>query len=198
MAAPHDADGRQDVSAAVCTRPPHWRRRVIQGGMSERAAVHAFGLPRFHRLLAVIDGSNHSVVIAAAATMALREKARLTLISVAPRLPATAGWGATAISTNRFQDAADGATHQLLREAAERLPDDVSATTLFRRGKASAEILAEIRRGDYDALLISTRGRGRRQVLNGPLSRHAMRRLNIAVILVHGSTQVRGLRGLCM
>lgn len=153
--------------------------------MPGRATPQPLEQLRFNRILAAIDDSDHSdLVLAAAATAARHNNSRLTLISVAPKVPTAAMWRA-AINPEQLQSEADAATEGLLREAAARLPDDVPVTTLFRRGKAGPEIIAEIRRGDYDAVLMGARGSNRVQALIGSVSQYVLRNANIAVVVVH-------------
>jgi nucleotide-binding universal stress UspA family protein len=147
----------------------------------------------FHRLLVAIDGSdNADLALAAALTASRRSNGRLTLISVAPRVMRTA-FGSAAISPEQLQREADVETERVLREAVRRLPDDVPATTIFRRGKPGPEIVAQTRNGDYDAILLGARGVGRVGALIGSVSQHVLHNADIPVIVVHAPSGRRPL-----
>jgi nucleotide-binding universal stress UspA family protein len=140
----------------------------------------------FRRLLVAIDGSgNAELALAAALTATRREHGQLTLIGVAPNVMQTAALARTGISPEQLQDEANSEAKQALRDAVHRLPDDVSATTLFRQGKPGAEIVAEAASGRYDGILLGARGVGRVGSLIGSVSQYVLHRAEIPVIIIH-------------
>jgi nucleotide-binding universal stress UspA family protein len=140
----------------------------------------------FRRLLVAIDGSgNAELALAAALTATRREHGQLTLIGVAPKVMQTAALARTGISAEQLQDEANTEAEQALRDAVRRLPDDVSATTLFRQGKPGPEIVAEAASGRYDAILLGARGVGRVGALIGSVSQYVLHRAAIPVIIIH-------------
>ena len=140
----------------------------------------------FRRLLVAIDGSgNAELALAAAVTASRRDNGRLTLIGVSPRVRQTTTLGATGVSPERLQEQADNEAERTLRDAVHRLPDDVSATTLFRRGRPGPEIVAEAGTGDYDAVIVGARGVGRVGALIGSVSQYVLRHADVPVIVIH-------------
>jgi nucleotide-binding universal stress UspA family protein len=154
----------------------------------------------FRRLLVAIDGSGSAeLALAAALTTTRRDNGRLTLIGVAPRVMQTTSLGATGLSRERLQQQADDEAHRALRDAVRRLPDDISATTLFRQGKPGPEIVAETRTGRYDAVVLGARGVGRIGALLGSVSQYVLHHAAIPVIVIHApppvlTTSVQGFR----
>lgn len=140
----------------------------------------------FRRLLVAIDGSgNAELALAAALTATRREHGQLTLIGVAPKVMQTAALARTGISSEQLQAEADTEAERALRNAVHRLPEDVSATTLFRQGKPGPEIVAEAASGRYDAILLGARGVGRVGSLIGSVSQYVLHRAEIPVIIIH-------------
>jgi nucleotide-binding universal stress UspA family protein len=140
---------------------------------------------RFRRLLVAIDSSEEELILAAAVTAARHGNSRLTFISVAPRVSATVGYGPMTAAPKELQHQADAETERVLGRAAGRIPDDIPVTTIFRRGRPGPEIVAEAGRGDYDVILIGSRGRGRVGALIGSVSQYVLHHAGIPVLVVH-------------
>lgn len=151
------------------------------------APAEQLGELHFHRLLVAIDGSEHAdLALAAALTAARRDNAAVTLIAVSPDVMADVGrWPVAGTAPAQVQEDADDAIHAVLREAVERIPEDVPVTTIFRRGRAGHEIVAESKRGDYDAILLGARGVGKVGSLIGSVSQHVMHHANTTVLVAH-------------
>jgi nucleotide-binding universal stress UspA family protein len=142
---------------------------------------------RFRHLLVAIDGSEHSALaLSEAIALAQRDHATLTVLGVAPtvRPPAPASYVA-AINPSTMQAEVDNEVQTNLRAAIAEVPPDVSVTELFRRGHAADAILAEIRDGDYDAVLLGARGLGRMAGMVGSVSQQVMHHARIAVLVAH-------------
>jgi nucleotide-binding universal stress UspA family protein len=149
--------------------------------------MEPIGELRFHRLLVAIDGSKSSeLALAAAVTIARRDNSALTLITVAPDVVAEAtrwpAWGAT---YNCDQDGADAAAERALREAADRVPEDIPVTRVVRRGKAGPAIVAAAAEEPYDAILMGARGVGRIEALMGSVSSYVLHHADTAVFVAH-------------
>jgi nucleotide-binding universal stress UspA family protein len=147
----------------------------------------------FHRLLVAIDGSvNADMALAAAVTAARRDHASLTLITVVADVAAEAArWAGAAGPPPQIQDEADAEAERTLREAVERLPDDLPVTTVVRRGKAGPEIVGQARAGDYDAILLGARGVGRVGALLGSVSHYVLHHADTAVLVAHAPREPR-------
>jgi nucleotide-binding universal stress UspA family protein len=141
----------------------------------------------YHRLLVAIDGSESSTLaLGAAVTVARRDHASLTLLCVVPDVAAdVARWPWPATSPVLLQEDADAAADRSLREAIERIPDDIPVTTVIRHGKAGPEIVAQAGEADYDALMVGARGVGRVGALIGSVSQHVLHNAPVPVFVAH-------------
>jgi nucleotide-binding universal stress UspA family protein len=140
----------------------------------------------FRRLLVAVDGSeNADLALSAAVTAARRDHAAITVLAVAPDVLATAGWPGTAASPAQLQDDADAYAQRVLREAVERIPEDIGVRSLFKRGRAGAVVVAEAAAGDYDAVILGARGLGRVGALLGSVSNHVLHHATVAVFVAH-------------
>jgi nucleotide-binding universal stress UspA family protein len=149
--------------------------------------MQPIGELHLHRLLVAIDGSASSeLALSAAVTAARRDHAALTLVSVAPDIMAEASrwpsWGG-AYPCDQVQ--VDAGAERALREAAERVPDDIPVTRVVRRGRAGPEIVAHAAEQPYDAILMGARGVGRVGALMGSVSSYVLHHANTAVFVAH-------------
>jgi nucleotide-binding universal stress UspA family protein len=113
----------------------------------------------FLNILAAVDGSPASQqALEQALDIARAHNALLTLLTVAPPVSAyTARAGVNPESARaELDDWADG----VLAKAAATVPDGVIAHTVRRSGHAGREIIAELKRGHYDLLVLGSRRRG--------------------------------------
>ena len=85
----------------------------------------------------------------------------------------------------KLQEELDERAQQTLRDAAARVPHHIPVTTLFRRGRAGAEIVAEANTGNHDAVFVGARGVGRVAALIGSVSQYVVRHAEVFVIVVH-------------
>ncbi|MBN8866448.1 MAG: universal stress protein [Solirubrobacterales bacterium] len=148
------------------------------------SALKELGL---RRMLVAVDGSpNSDLALAAAITVAQRDNASLTLITVEPDLATTpAHWAIMSAPPPEMQADAHRAAERMLEEALDRLPEDVPATTILRFGKAGPEIVSEAATGKYDAILVGARGVGMVGSLLGSVSQYVLHHADIAVFVTH-------------
>jgi nucleotide-binding universal stress UspA family protein len=139
------------------------------------------------RLLVAVDGSpSGDLALRAALTVARRDRATITLLTVAPDLAADLSrWALAAGVAPTSQDEVDREGERMLREAAALVPDDISVCTLLRRGKAGPEIVAQATEGDYDAIVLGARGVSRVGALIGSVSQYVLHHAPIAVFVAH-------------
>jgi nucleotide-binding universal stress UspA family protein len=114
----------------------------------------------FHDILVAIDGSStaqraleHAIDLSAAL------HAKLTILTVAPEVPAYAR--SAPVDIVALEQAAEDEAARRLREAVEQVPESVSVTTILRHGHAAKEILAVAKGATYDLLVMGSRGRSR-------------------------------------
>jgi nucleotide-binding universal stress UspA family protein len=131
----------------------------------------------FLNILAAVDGSSSSHrALGQAVDVARAMNSKLTLITVAPPLSHYVTLAGVTSETMRGE--LDKWAHRILTEAAAGVPEDVIAHMVQRRGHAGPEIATELERGNYDLVVLGTRGRGRAQEgllgsVNGYLHFHA-------------------------
>jgi nucleotide-binding universal stress UspA family protein len=140
-----------------------------------------------HRLLVPIDGSASSeLALAGAVTVARRDHASLTLISVVPDMAAQAArWPSLGGAVACDQASVDASAERALNEAAERVPDDIPVTRVLRRGRAGPAIVAHAAEQPYDAILMGARGVGRVGAMMGSVSSYVLHHANTAVFVAH-------------
>jgi nucleotide-binding universal stress UspA family protein len=85
-----------------------------------------------------------------------------------------------------IHDAEQHELGELLRKAADGVPDDLSVTTQLLDGDPARELLKAARDGDYDLIVMGSRGRGRvSAALLGSVSNHVMHDTEVPVIVIH-------------
>jgi nucleotide-binding universal stress UspA family protein len=145
----------------------------------------------FRRVLVAIDGSPSSeLALAAAVTVARRDNAMLSLICVAPDVVAeTSRWPFTTLPP-ADQTSADRFADELLREAIDRIPEDILVRRVVKRGRPGPAIVMEARTSNTDAILMGARGVGRIGALLGSVSQHVMHHAEVPVFVAHAPREV--------
>jgi nucleotide-binding universal stress UspA family protein len=156
----------------------------------EPAAV--LGELTLHRLLVAIDGSpNAELALTAAVTVARRDNATLTLITVGPDLATGAAAWSVPVAGTIDQSAVDDDCGNRMRSVLARIPSDIAVHTLYRRGKPGPEIVKAAKEGDYDAIIVGARGVGRVGALMGSVSSYVLHHADIAVFVAHAPKEQR-------
>jgi nucleotide-binding universal stress UspA family protein len=141
----------------------------------------------FRNILVSVDGSDHAQrALDEAIDIAHAGRGRLTILTAVNQPPA---WAATGIASG----AAALSTLDLEREAVEvmrcavsRVPDDVPVTTLISRRPIRAALMKAVACGDYDLLVMGSRGRRALAAsLLGSVSHYALNHSPIPVLIVH-------------
>jgi nucleotide-binding universal stress UspA family protein len=145
----------------------------------------SFERPRYPRILVAIDHTP-------AATFALRhvvpyavdQRSRLTLLTVVPNPPHAVG--AAGLSPQRLAEEMESEATKHMREVAAALPQDLSVTTVVRRGDPAEEILALLREEPFDLLCMGARGLGRVSgALLGSVSTAVLHHSPVPVVILH-------------
>ncbi len=114
----------------------------------------------FRNILVATDGSQTAErALEQAIDLARTQNALLTVITVVPPLPTYISYAN--VDRAGLVKAGEHQAAQLLRTIADMLPEGVSVTTRVRLGQPAEEILAQIRVGAHDLLVLGSRGRGR-------------------------------------
>jgi nucleotide-binding universal stress UspA family protein len=143
--------------------------------------------PTFHRVLVAIDGSRHAdLALAMAIALSERDRSRLTVLTVIPNVTdgATFAFGAS-VDPVALQRDADHAAERTMRAALDAVPDDQPVDSVQRRGHAGPEIVAQVKAGNHDAVILGARGLGRIGSMFGSVSQHVLHHAGVAVFIGH-------------
>lgn len=149
----------------------------------------------FQRILVACDGSEQADrALEEAIGLAFTHGARLTVMTVAPE-PKVWAFGGNYAAPVDLVETNQHLRHQhegILRTAARRVPQDVSVTTILKHGSAGPAIVEEALGGDYDLVVVGSRGRGGlRSLLLGSVSHHVLQASPLPVLVVHEAERKR-------
>jgi nucleotide-binding universal stress UspA family protein len=141
----------------------------------------------FRNILVAVDGSaDAQQALAQAIDLARSENARLTLFSAVVAPPSVAYVGVSGDVTASLIREAEAEAEAILRTAVERVPDDVSVTTVQSGEPVRPALLSQIAAGQHDLIVMGSRGRGAvRSVLLGSVSHYVLDHSPVAVLIVH-------------
>jgi len=140
---------------------------------------------RYRHVLVGYDGSKDAeLALAHAVELAQAFHARLALVAVVGPPPPLAWQAPGGIFGVREAERAD--LDRRLRAAADAVPDDLSVTTQLLDGDPARELLHFAHAGDYDLIVLGSRGRGRgASALLGSVSQRVMHEAGVPVMVVH-------------
>jgi nucleotide-binding universal stress UspA family protein len=114
----------------------------------------------FSKILVAYDGSPTSrSALKQAYELAEAEDADVTVVTVAPTVAPLAALAP--VSVEGLRDELDQWARTKLDEAKDAAPADLTVRTVERTGHVGDEIVAEIESGDYDLIVLGSRGHGR-------------------------------------
>ena len=141
----------------------------------------------FHNILVAVDGSEHADrALTEAIDLAHASNARLTIITAAPEprsgaMVALASGAAAALGPALMEEA-----NKIRRAAADRVPEDLSVTTILTEHPIREAILKRIDDGHHDLVVMGSRGRGAvRSAVLGSVSHHVLHHSPVPVLIVH-------------
>jgi nucleotide-binding universal stress UspA family protein len=145
----------------------------------------------FHNILVAVDGSPHAdQALTHAIDLAECEHARLTLITAVVAPPATAYLGAAGEAVSTLARDAEAEAQAVLLRARDRVPDDVSVTTMLCHQPIATGLICQIRKGHHDLVVMGSRGRGAlRAALLGSVSHYVLHHSPAPVLIVHASPE---------
>jgi nucleotide-binding universal stress UspA family protein len=149
----------------------------------------------FRNILVAIDGSPSADRALAEAIDLAGNHSRLTLLTAVNRPPSWASTPATAASLQSFSVTLEREAEQTMRDAVERVPASLPVTKILTREPIRQALMDRLRSGEYDLLVVGSRGRGALSAsLLGSVSHYALNHSPIPVLIVHedGSLQHRG------
>ena len=137
----------------------------------------------YRNILVAVDGSPEAdAALVHATALARDQRARLTLVTAVPQLPATAllASGAAPPRSEVVKHYSD-----MLRKAADTLPEDVSVTTLLVEGPPARALIERARSGAFDLIVMGSHGHGRlHQSILGCVSQKVLHASPVPVLLI--------------
>jgi nucleotide-binding universal stress UspA family protein len=139
----------------------------------------------FLSILVAFDASPSAwAALDQAADLAATGNATLTVIGVVPPLPSFAY--RAGVSIDRLKAEAANEVEESLREARERLRDDVAATTVQREGHPGEQIVKQVEEARHDLVVLGTRGWGRlRANVFGSVNAYVHYHSRVAMLIVN-------------
>ncbi len=144
----------------------------------------------FRNILVAIDGSpDADEALTQAIDLAESEHTRLTLFSAVTTPPAVAYASVSGnVVSNLIRDA-EAESKKILEAAVERVPEDVSVTTVMSSDPVRPALLRQIETGQHDLLMMGSRGRGAvRSVLLGSVSHYVLHHSPVPVLIMHAES----------
>jgi nucleotide-binding universal stress UspA family protein len=144
----------------------------------------------FQNILVAIDGSaDADQALTQAIDLAESQHARLTLFSAVVTPPAAAYIGAGGAAAATLARDAEAETEGILRSAVQRVPDQVSVSTVLSDEPVRSALIHQIRDGAHDLVVMGSRGRGAlRSALLGSVSHHVLHHSPVPVLIVHAES----------
>jgi nucleotide-binding universal stress UspA family protein len=141
----------------------------------------------FHNVLVAIDGSpDADRALEQAIDLAGSERARLTLFTSVNSPPAVVYSGIGGDVVAKLTKEAQAEAEAILRAALERVPDDVSVTSVMCKAPARPGLLRQLEDGHHDLIVMGSRGRGAlRSALLGSVSHYVLHHSPVPVLIVH-------------
>jgi nucleotide-binding universal stress UspA family protein len=141
----------------------------------------------FRNILVAVDGSPHADrALSEAIDIARGSRARLTIITAVaePRTGMTmalAAGAAAGLGPALMREA-----DRIVRAAADRVPEDISVTTILTEHPIRSAILERVEAGHHDLVVMGSRGRGTvRSAVLGSVSHHVLHHSPVPVLIVH-------------
>jgi nucleotide-binding universal stress UspA family protein len=145
----------------------------------------------FHNILVAVDGSpDADQALTHAIDLARCQHARLTLMTAVVAPPATAYLGAAGEAVSTLAQDAEAEAQGVQLRARDRVPDDVSVTTILCHQPIATGLIRQIRDGQHDLVVMGSRGRGAvRAALLGSVSHYVLHHSPVPVLIVHASPE---------
>ena len=139
----------------------------------------------YRNILVAIDGSPTAArALQHAGELARALDARLTVTSVVPNIPPYAY--AAGVSVTALEREAKREVDNQLRRALASLPGGITVSSLVRHGDPEHEIVNALEEGDYDLIVLGSRGRGRvASTLFGSVGAAVHFHTHVPMLIVH-------------
>jgi nucleotide-binding universal stress UspA family protein len=142
----------------------------------------------FRHLLVALDNSEHAqLALIEAIDLAVTNNATLTIMTVVPEVSDWSRVGAVEapLSMCGVEEQVENAYRAMLDAAVDSVPDELSVTSVLKRGRAGPAIVAEASAHDHDLIIMGSRGRGEiRSLLLGSVSHQVVQVSPVPVLVV--------------
>lgn len=141
----------------------------------------------FRNILVCIDGSAHAErALSEAIDLATAERSRLTILTSIPRPPCWACSPVTAAGIEPLANELAREASATLKAAVDRVPASIPVTKFLTREPIREALMARIRSGDHDLIVMGSRGRGALSAsLLGSVSHYALNHSQVPVLIIH-------------
>ena len=141
----------------------------------------------FHNILVSVDGSVHAEhALDEAIDLAQAGHARLTILTAIRRPPTWATTPATVQAVEPMALELEHDAKQALDRAVDRVPESIPVTTILSRKPIREALLERLATGEYDLLVMGSRGRGALAAsVLGSVSHFALNHNSVPVLIVH-------------
>ena len=138
----------------------------------------------FNNILVAYDGSATSrSALKQAYELAQAEDAEVTVVTIAPTVAPLAALAP--VSVDGLRDELDQWAKTRLEEAKVAAPAGLSVRTVERNGHVGDEIVAEIESGEYDLIVLGSRGHGRLTTeILGSVNNHVHYHSNVPTLTI--------------
>jgi nucleotide-binding universal stress UspA family protein len=145
----------------------------------------------FHNILVCVDNSPQAkCALRQAIDLAETQNARLTLLTAICRPPYWANTPMTAAGIEPLAEELEAEATQTLCRAVDRVPQSIPVTKILSEEPIRDALIAQIKSGRYDLVVLGTRGRGALSAsLLGSVSRYALNHAQVPMLIVRAETE---------
>jgi nucleotide-binding universal stress UspA family protein len=141
----------------------------------------------FRNILVCVDGSAHAErALSEAIDLAAAERSRLTILTAVPRPPY---WACNPVTAAGIEPLANDLAEEAkatLKSAVDRVPASIPVTKILTREPIREALMARIRSGEHDLIVMGSRGRGAlSSSLLGSVSHYALNHSQVPVLVIH-------------
>jgi nucleotide-binding universal stress UspA family protein len=141
----------------------------------------------FHNILVSVDGSPDAErALSEAIDLAEATNAKLTILTSIVRPPSWAFSGVNAGAAQVLAGELETEAHEIVCRARQRVPQDVSVTTVLSPEPIRQALMQRVTAGCHDLVVMGSRGRGAlSSTLLGSVSHHMLHHSPVPVLIVH-------------
>jgi nucleotide-binding universal stress UspA family protein len=141
----------------------------------------------FRNILVSVDGSTDSeLALNEAIDLAKVSNARLTILTAIVHPPSWAYSGINAGAAQQVAGELEQEAKQILRDAEQRVPQEISVTTVLSSDPVRQALLKRVDEGQHDLVVMGSRGRGAvASTVLGSVSHHMLHHSPVPVLIVH-------------